>query len=72
MADSYMEQYLPLKTSPELLDEYIFFDGRIRLGKILEGTFELLFFWSQRCISLLTVEIRFGCTGRCYCIQARG
>ncbi|CAO3662854.1 unnamed protein product [Umbelopsis ramanniana] len=36
MADSYMEQYLPLKSSPQLLDEYIFFDGRIRLGKILE------------------------------------
>ncbi|KAI8584300.1 hypothetical protein K450DRAFT_219191 [Umbelopsis ramanniana AG] len=36
MADSYMEQYLPLKSSPQLLDEYIFFDGRVRLGKILE------------------------------------
>ncbi|GAB5592251.1 hypothetical protein Unana1_07151 [Umbelopsis nana] len=36
MADSYMEEYLPLKSSPELLDEYIFFDGRVRLGKILE------------------------------------
>lgn len=36
MADSYMEEYLPLKSSPELLDEYVFFDGRIRLGKILE------------------------------------
>jgi hypothetical protein len=44
MADSYMEQYLPLKTSPQLLDEYIFFDGRIRLGKILEGTFEFICF----------------------------
>ena len=43
MADSYMEQYLPLKSSPQLLDEYIFFDGRIRLGKILEGTFEFFF-----------------------------
>ncbi|KAM3586127.1 hypothetical protein VKS41_002656 [Umbelopsis sp. WA50703] len=36
MADSYMEEYLPLKSSPNLLEEYIFFDGRIRLGKILE------------------------------------
>ncbi|KAH8550571.1 acyl-CoA thioester hydrolase [Umbelopsis sp. PMI_123] len=36
MADSYMEEYLPLKSSPELLEEYIFFDGRVRLGKILE------------------------------------
>lgn len=47
MADSYMEQYLPLKSSPQLLDEYIFFDGRIRLGKILEGTFELFFLVSK-------------------------
>lgn len=39
MADSYMEEYLPLKSSPELLDEYIFFDGRVRLGKILEGDY---------------------------------
>lgn len=40
MADSYMEQYLPLKSSPQLLEDYIFFDGRIRLGKLLEGTLE--------------------------------
>ncbi|CAO3685941.1 unnamed protein product [Umbelopsis vinacea] len=36
MADSYIEEYLPLKSSPEMLDEYIFFDGRVRIGKILE------------------------------------
>jgi acyl-coenzyme A thioesterase 9 len=42
MADSYMEEYLPLKSSPELLEEYIFFDGRVRLGKILEGVFNFI------------------------------
>jgi acyl-coenzyme A thioesterase 9 len=37
MKDSYMEEYLPFKSSPELLDEYIFSDGKIRTGKLLEG-----------------------------------
>lgn len=32
-----MEEYLPFKSSPELLDEYIFSDGKIRTGKLLEG-----------------------------------
>ncbi|CEP13672.1 hypothetical protein [Parasitella parasitica] len=36
MKDSYMEEYLPFKSSPELLDEYIFSDGKIRTGKLLE------------------------------------
>jgi acyl-coenzyme A thioesterase 9 len=39
MMDSYMEEELPFKTSPELLEEYIFSDGRIRTGKLLEGKF---------------------------------
>lgn len=38
MSDSYMVEYLPFKSSPALLDEYIFVDGRIRTGKLLEGT----------------------------------
>ncbi|KAG2214037.1 hypothetical protein INT46_004952 [Mucor plumbeus] len=36
MKDSYMQEYLPFKSSPELLDEYIFSDGKIRTGKLLE------------------------------------
>ncbi|ORZ11239.1 acyl-CoA hydrolase [Absidia repens] len=36
MADSHMDVYLPFKSSPELLEEYIFVDGRIRTGKLLE------------------------------------
>lgn len=36
MSDSYMEMYLPFKSSPPLLEEYIFVDGRIRTGKLLE------------------------------------
>lgn len=32
-----MQEYLPFKSSPELLDEYIFSDGKIRTGKLLEG-----------------------------------
>ncbi|GAN04333.1 mitochondrial acyl-CoA Thioesterase [Mucor ambiguus] len=36
MRDSYMEEHLPFKSSPELLDEYIFSDGKIRTGKLLE------------------------------------
>ncbi|KAG2219695.1 hypothetical protein INT45_001867 [Circinella minor] len=36
MADSYMEMNLPFKSSPALLEEYIFVDGRIRTGKLLE------------------------------------
>ncbi|RCI03493.1 hypothetical protein CU098_007646 [Rhizopus stolonifer] len=36
MKDSYMEEYLPFKSSPELLEEYVFSDGRIRTGKLLE------------------------------------
>lgn len=38
MTDSYMEELLPFKSNPELLDEYIFSDGKIRTGKLLEGT----------------------------------
>ncbi|KAI9473704.1 MAG: acyl-CoA hydrolase [Benjaminiella poitrasii] len=36
MKDSYIEEYLPFKSSPALLDDYIFSDGRIRTGKLLE------------------------------------
>ncbi|KAI8646382.1 HotDog domain-containing protein [Parasitella parasitica] len=36
MSDSYMEEYLPFKSSPALLDEYITTGGKIRIGKILE------------------------------------
>ncbi|KAI7902889.1 acyl-CoA thioester hydrolase [Cokeromyces recurvatus] len=36
MMDSYMEEYLPFKSSPALLDEYITTGGKIRIGKILE------------------------------------
>ncbi|KAI9481151.1 MAG: HotDog domain-containing protein [Benjaminiella poitrasii] len=36
MMDSYMEEYLPFKSSPALLDEYITTAGKIRIGKILE------------------------------------
>lgn len=37
MKDSYMEDYLPFKSDPVLLDEYIFSNGKIRTGKLLEG-----------------------------------
>lgn len=36
MSDSYMEEYLPFKSSPTLLDEYITTGGKVRIGKILE------------------------------------
>ncbi|KAG0174862.1 hypothetical protein DFQ29_007339 [Apophysomyces sp. BC1021] len=36
MADSYMEEYLPFRSSPALLDEYVSSGGKIRIGKILE------------------------------------
>ncbi|KAI8068416.1 acyl-CoA hydrolase [Gongronella butleri] len=36
MKDSYIEIFLPFKSSKELLEEYIFVDGRIRTGKLLE------------------------------------
>ncbi|KAI7880257.1 putative acyl-CoA hydrolase [Mucor mucedo] len=36
MFDSYIEEYLPFKSDPALLDEYIFSDGKIRTGKLLE------------------------------------
>ncbi|OBZ87622.1 Acyl-coenzyme A thioesterase 9, mitochondrial [Choanephora cucurbitarum] len=36
MKDSYMEEYLPFKSLPELLEEYVFSDGTIRTGKLLE------------------------------------
>ncbi|ORX54106.1 acyl-CoA hydrolase [Hesseltinella vesiculosa] len=36
MKDSYIEIHLPFKSSKELLEEYIFVDGRIRTGKLLE------------------------------------
>jgi acyl-coenzyme A thioesterase 9 len=36
MSDSYVEEYLPFKSSPALLDEYITTGGKIRLSKILE------------------------------------
>ncbi|KAI8391169.1 HotDog domain-containing protein [Radiomyces spectabilis] len=36
MSDSYMEEYLPFKSRPELLEEYISTGGNIRIGKILE------------------------------------
>ncbi|KAI9256071.1 acyl-CoA thioester hydrolase [Helicostylum pulchrum] len=36
MADSYMEEYLPFKSTPALLDEYITTGGKVRIGKILE------------------------------------
>lgn len=37
MSDSYIEEYLPFKSDPELLDQYIFSNGKIRTGKLLEG-----------------------------------
>jgi acyl-coenzyme A thioesterase 9 len=37
MMDSYIQEYLPFKSSPELLEEYIFTNGNIRTGKLLEG-----------------------------------
>lgn len=37
MSDSFMEEYLPFKSDPKLLDEYIFSNGKIRTGKLLEG-----------------------------------
>lgn len=40
MSDSYIEEYLPFKSNPKLLDEYIFSDGKIRTGKLLEGKTE--------------------------------
>lgn len=36
MSDSYVEEYLPFKSSPTLLDEYITTGGKIRMSKILE------------------------------------
>lgn len=36
IADSAMIEYLPFKSSPALLDDYITVDGRIRTGKLLE------------------------------------
>ncbi|KAI9027259.1 acyl-CoA hydrolase [Phycomyces nitens] len=36
MSDSYIEEFLPFKSSPDLMDQYIFVDGRIRTGKLLE------------------------------------
>ncbi|KAI8093361.1 acyl-CoA thioester hydrolase [Halteromyces radiatus] len=36
MRDSYTDIYLPFKSSPELLEQYIFVDGGIRTGKLLE------------------------------------
>ncbi|KAI8994999.1 HotDog domain-containing protein [Pilobolus umbonatus] len=36
MADSYIEAYLPLKSSPSLLDAYVGTDGNFRIGKIIE------------------------------------
>ncbi|KAG1054876.1 hypothetical protein G6F43_003123 [Rhizopus delemar] len=36
MSDSFMEEYLPFKSDPKLLEEYIFSNGKIRTGKLLE------------------------------------
>lgn len=36
MSDSYVEEFLPFKSSPTLLDEYITTGGKIRIGKIFE------------------------------------
>ncbi|KAI9029658.1 HotDog domain-containing protein, partial [Phycomyces nitens] len=36
MSDSYIEELLPFKSSPELLDKYVTAKGTIRIGKILE------------------------------------
>ncbi|ORX49461.1 hypothetical protein DM01DRAFT_1308943 [Hesseltinella vesiculosa] len=36
MNESYMEEFLPFKSSPALLDEYVTKNGAIRHGKILE------------------------------------
>ncbi|KAI9245301.1 HotDog domain-containing protein [Sporodiniella umbellata] len=36
MENSYVEDYLPFKSDPELLDQYIFSNGKIRTGKLLE------------------------------------
>ncbi|KAL0088978.1 acyl-CoA thioester hydrolase [Phycomyces blakesleeanus] len=36
MSDSYIEELLPFKSSPDLLDKYVTAKGTIRIGKILE------------------------------------
>ncbi|OZJ06814.1 hypothetical protein BZG36_00001, partial [Bifiguratus adelaidae] len=36
MEDSYMVEYLPFKSDPYLLEEYVAVDGTIKLGKVLE------------------------------------
>ncbi len=36
MADSFTEAFLPFTTDAELLDEYVTYNGRIRVGKLLE------------------------------------
>lgn len=36
---------MPFKSSPALLDQYIFVDGRIRTGKLLEGKQDMSFYF---------------------------
>ncbi|RIA92076.1 HotDog domain-containing protein [Glomus cerebriforme] len=36
MSDSYVEEFLPFKSDPDLLEEYVNSDGGIRIGKIFE------------------------------------
>ncbi|GBB84858.1 hypothetical protein RclHR1_11430006 [Rhizophagus clarus] len=36
MSDSYVEEFLPFKSDPDLLEEYVNPDGGIRIGKIFE------------------------------------
>lgn len=37
MQDSYTEVFLPFKSDPHLLEEYVSVHGGIRLGKLMEG-----------------------------------
>ncbi|CAB4375902.1 unnamed protein product [Rhizophagus irregularis] len=37
MSDSYVEEFLPFKSDPDLLEEYVNPDGGIRMGKIFEN-----------------------------------
>lgn len=70
MFDSYIEEYLPFKSDPKLLDEYIFSDGKIRTGKLLEGNIYIYFKKNAQSImrndsQTLYFLTRFGCA--CWC-----
>jgi acyl-coenzyme A thioesterase 9 len=38
MSHSYFEEYLPFKSNPALLEDYITTNGKVRVGRLLEGT----------------------------------